>query len=172
MKDKKTYYIIGAILILILMSSGSVFANLTNFLKKLEEDNNAALTAYDDGTGTWTIGWGSIYNYDLNRDVLQGDTIDQATADRWLQIEATSKLNEVKKLIKVPVNNNQLIALASFAYNEGIGALKESTLLQLLNNKADKVTVANQFDRWIYAGGSISKGLINRRNAEKSLFLS
>ena len=172
MKDKKTYYIIGAILILILMSSGSVFANLTNFLKKYEEDNNAALTAYDDGTGTWTIGYGSIWNYDLLRPVQQGDQIDQATADRWLQLEATSKINEVKKLVKVKINNNQLIALSSFAYNEGIGAFSNSTLLKLLNAGADKATVAAQFDRWIYAGGSIMKGLQARRAAEKNLFLS
>jgi GH24 family phage-related lysozyme (muramidase) len=166
------YIVIASIVILLLMSTSNAYASLLSFIKKWEEDNKAALIAYDDGTGTWTIGYGSIWNYDLLRPVQQGDQIDQATADRWLQLEATSKINEVKKLVKVKINNNQLIALSSFAYNEGIGAFSNSTLLKLLNAGADKATVAAQFDRWIYAGGSIMKGLQARRAAEKNLFLS
>ena len=73
---------------------------------------------------------------------------------------------------KSPITNNQLVALASFAYNEGSGALQGSTLLKLLNSGADKTSVAAQFDRWVYSKGSVNKGLINRRNAEKTLFLS
>jgi lysozyme len=152
--------------------STTAYGGLVSFLKKWEEDNKAALTAYDDGTGTWTIGYGTIWNYDLNRPVMPGDQIDQATANRWLQIEATSKLDAVKQLVTVSINNNQLIALSSFAYNEGIGALKGSTLLRLLNSGVDKATVAAQFDKWVYAGGSIMKGLVSRRAAEKNLFLS
>jgi len=172
MTKTNKYLLIGAIVLIITMSSSSVYASLATFLKKYEEDNNAALTAYNDNYGTWTIGWGSIYNYDLKRPVQQGDTIDQATADRWLMIEAKSKMDAVKQLVTVKINNNQLIALGSFAYNEGIGALTSSTLLKLLNQGADKVAIANQFDRWVYANGVKSQGLINRRNAEKALFLS
>ena len=172
MTKTNKYLLIGAIVLIITMSSSSVYASLATFLKKYEEDNKAALTAYNDNYGTWTIGWGSIYNYDQNRPVREGDTIDQATADRWLQIEAKSKMDAVKQLVLVKINNNQLVALASFAYNEGIGALSSSTLLKLLNQGADKVTVANQFDRWIYANGVKSQGLVNRRNAEKALYLS
>lgn len=172
MTKTNKYLLIGAIVLIITMSSSSVYASLATFLKKYEEDNKAALTAYNDGYNTWTIGWGSIYNYDQNRPVQEGDTIDQATADRWLQIEAKSKMDAVKQLVKVKINNNQLVALASFAYNEGIGALSSSTLLKLLNQGADKVIVANQFDRWVFANGVRSQGLANRRNAEKTLFLS
>jgi len=154
------------------MSSTGAYASLYSFLKKYEEGDQAALTAYNDGYGTWTIGWGSIYNYDQNRRVMPGDQIDQATADRWLILEAKQKMDQVKKLVKVTINNNQLISLSSFAYNEGISALESSTLLRLLNNGEDKAVVAQQFDRWVYANGSVSKGLQNRRNAEKNLFLS
>jgi lysozyme len=45
-------------------------------------------------------------------------------------------------------------------------------MLRLLNSGADKNTVAEQFDRWVYDNGVKVKGLINRRNAEKKLFLS
>ncbi len=172
MTKTNKYLLIGAIVLIITMSSSSVYASLATFLKKYEEDNKAALTAYNDGYNTWTIGWGSIYNYDQNRPVQEGDTIDQATADRWLQIEAKSKMDAVKQLVLVKINNNQLVALASFAYNEGIGALSSSTLLKLLNQGQDKAIVASQFDRWVFANGIRSQGLVNRRNAEKALFLS
>ena len=168
----KKYYFIGAFIILLIMLATNAKGALYSLLRKLEEDNSVALTAYDDGTGVATIGYGSIYNYDENRPVAFGDTIDQATAERWLETEANKKLSDVQAMVTVPINNNQLIALSSFAYNEGSGALQNSTLLKLLNSGADKATVAAQFDRWIYAGGSIMKGLVSRRSVEKNLFLS
>jgi lysozyme len=169
--SNKTLWI-GLIIILLLMATTGVNAALYTFLKKVEENNTPALEAYNDGYGTWTIGYGSTTMWDLNRPVQQGDTIDAATAQRYLEIEANKDLNAVRSLVKVPVTNNQLVAMASFAYNEGIGAFETSTMLSLLNAGTDKNTVANEFDRWIYANGQISQGLVNRRNAEKSLFLS
>lgn len=120
----------------------------------------------------WSIGYGSGYNWDKNRSVQKGDIIDKETAKRWLLIEAEKYYNKVKSLVKVPINDNQLLALSSFAYNVGDGALASSTLLKLLNAGADKQTVAAQFDKWVYAGGKVLKGLKNRRTAEKKLFLS
>jgi len=155
-----------------MFSATGASAQLFAFLKKAEEDNQAQLTAYNDGFGTWTIGYGSVYNWDENRPVSEGDTIDQATADRWLQIEATQDLSEVRKLVTVPISQNALVALSSFAYNEGLSAFQESTLLKLLNSGTDVNVVADQFDRWVYAGGVKVPGLVNRRNAEKQLFLS
>jgi len=153
-------------------AGSNVYNSLAAFLKKVEEDNKAALTSYDDGEGTWTIGWGSIYNYDENRPVEEGDTITQEQADRYLKIEATQNIQDVKDSVKVPINNNQLIALASFVYNEGMYALRSSTLLKQLNQGLPKIQVADQFDRWIYANGHVNNGLVNRRAAEKQLFLS
>lgn len=120
----------------------------------------------------WSIGYGSGFNWDQNRSVQKGDIIDKETAKRWLLIEAEKYYNKVKSLVKVPINDNQLLALSSFAYNVGDGALASSTLLKLLNAGADKQTVAAQFDKWVYAGGKVLKGLKNRRTAEKKLFLS
>ena len=39
----------------------------------------------------------------------------------------------VKQYVKVPITSNQFAALASFAFNVGNGALKDSTLLKMLN---------------------------------------
>ena len=78
----------------------------------------------------------------------------------------------VQSIVKVPVTDNQLIALSSLSYNIGIGAFRNSTLLKLLNAGANKNDVAKQFDRWIYADGKKLDVLVKRRNAEKQLFLS
>ena len=133
------------------------------------------LTAYDDGTGTWTIGYGTIYNYDLNRPVRSGDVITEETAIKWLRKEMSSVISDVKRVVTVPINQNQLDSLTSFTYNLGIGALKSSTLLKLLNAGTDKATVANQFQYWnkatINGRLTVMNGLTARRTAEAALFV-
>ena len=120
----------------------------------------------------YSVGYGSGYNWDLKRPVIKTDVIDKETAKRWLLLEAQDKYDFVISKVRVPVTDNQLLAMASFTYNEGENAFATSTLLKLLNEGQNKDIVANQFDRWVYAGGKVSEGLKNRRIAEKRLFLS
>ena len=133
------------------------------------------LKAYKDIAGVWSIGYGSTFNYDANRPVLQSDVIDDATALRWLRHEIANKKTEIKKLVKVPLSQNQIDSLTSFAYNIGINAFKNSTLLKLLNAGNNKLMVADQFMIWnkITKDGKkiVSNGLTNRRKAERELFL-
>jgi lysozyme len=174
MKNKQKYLLLfGLPLLLILMTNTtSAASSLFALLKRLEESNVVKLKAYLDSGGVPTIGWGSTYNWDLKRPVRITDVITKDTADKWLKYEATEKLNAVKNLLKVKINNNQLIALSSLTYNIGINAFRRSTLLKLLNNKVDKTIVAAQFDRWVYDNGQFIQGLQNRRTIEKQLFLS
>lgn len=133
------------------------------------------LKAYKDIAGVWTIGYGSIWNYDKGRRVQPGDIIDEQKALDWMRRETKVITEEIKKLVKVPINQNQLDALTSFVYNLGIGALKNSTLLKLLNARADKAKVANEFLKWNKAKVNnilvAVDGLTKRRVAEKDLFL-
>lgn len=63
------------------------------------------------------------------------------------------------------LNPNQQAALMSFHYNVGHNAFANSTLLKRLNaGKLDQVP--REMARWKYAGGKVSKGLVNRRNTE------
>jgi lysozyme len=126
---------------------------------------------YWDRTG-YSVGYGSQYNWDQKRPVAKTDIIDKATAKNWLLQEAQQDFNFVQSKVKVPISNNQLLALSSFSYNIGRGAFENSTLLELLNNGTDINTVASQFDRWNLSGGQVNKGLMARRKAEKTLFLS
>lgn len=133
------------------------------------------LKAYKDIAGVWSIGYGSTFNYDANRPVLPSDVIDDETALRWLRKEISNKQAEIKKLVKVPLSQNQIDSLTSFAYNIGINAFKNSTLLKLLNAGNNKLMVADQFMIWnkITKDGKkiVSNGLTNRRKAERELFL-
>lgn len=122
------------------------------------------LKAYPDpGTGgePWTIGWGHTSG------VSEGDMCTQDEADAWLVDDLQSHEDGVKSLLHVDVNDNQLAALTSFAYNVGLGNLKTSTLLRLINLGQPDST---QFLRWVNGGGKVLPGLVKRRQAEKSLF--
>lgn len=118
----------------------------------------------------YSVGYGSGYNWDAKRPVIKTDVVDIETAKKWLLLEAQDKYDFVMSKIKVPVTDNQLLALSSFTYNIGEDAFANSTLLRLLNEGQFKSVVAQQFDRWVYAGGKVSAGLKKRRNAEKTLF--
>lgn len=139
---------------------------LTPALNIIRQFEGCRLVAYRDPIGILTIGWGSTAG------VVSGETITQSTADQMLYNDVVDLASRIKAIVIVPINNNQLCALISFAYNLGLGALYHSTLLRELNRGADKVTVAEQFLLWVHAGGYVLQGLVERRKAESSLFIS
>lgn len=76
---------------------------------------------------------------------------------------------KVRASVKVELNDNQFGALVSLAFNIGNGAFGRSTLLKKLN-KGDYEGAANEFGRWVNAGGKRLNGLVRRRAAEANLF--
>ena len=131
------------------------------------------LTAYPDpGTGgaPWTIGYGWTYPVD-GKPINPGMKIDQATADRLLKTGLVSYENDVLKLVKVKLTQNQFDALVSFAYNVGSRALSTSTLLKKLN-AGDIKGAADEFLRWNKSGKEVLPGLTKRRKVERDVFLS
>ena len=169
-QQNKIILIILGILGITAITKASGLTKALNFIKKAE--GGLYLKAYQDSGGVWTIGYGSTYDFDKQRKVQQGDIITAEQAQKWLEITTSKDAAEIKNLVLVPLNNNELNALISFVYNVGINAFKASSLLRLLNSGTDKKLVADQFDRWVYDNGVKVKGLISRRNAEKKLFLS
>ena len=121
--------------------------------------------AYLDPVGVWTIGYGHTHG------VKPGHTITEQQALQLLELEVQEYANAVKRLVTVPVNQNQFNALTSFAYNVGVGALSQSTLLELLNQRQYQAA-ADQFLRWVKGGGQTLPGLVSRRQDERKLFLS
>ena len=127
------------------------------------------LKAYDDGVGVWTIGYGTT-KYPNGIRVKKGDTCTLDQAKAYMQNDLKAFEQTVNSAVKVPVSQNQFDALVSLAYNIGSTAFKNSTLVKRLNEGNYKAA-ANQFDVWVNAGGKRMQGLVNRRAAEKALFL-
>ena len=123
------------------------------------------LEAYLCPADIWTIGYGHT------GDVKEGDTITKAEAEALLDKDLQTFRNGVKRLVKVPLNENQFGALVSFAYNLGLGSLQNSTLLKMLN-AGDYTGAADQFLRWNKSGGKVLTGLVRRREAERAVFLT
>lgn len=121
------------------------------------------LKAYLCPAGIPTIGYGHTHNVKL------GDTCTQQQADEWLEDDFFYATSDVKSVVKVPLTDNQLDALASFVFNLGVRKLIQSTLLKKLNAK-DYTGAANEFDKWVFAAGKKLNGLIARRAEEKKLF--
>jgi lysozyme len=133
-----------------------------NLIKNFE---GCRLTAYKCPAGVWTIGYGHTGN-----DVKEGLKITQEQAEEYLKKDLNSFELAVNNSVKITLSQSQFDALVSFSYNVGTGALKKSTLLKLLN-KGNYKGAAEEFDKWIFAGGKKLSGLVKRRKAEKELFL-
>lgn len=125
------------------------------------------LKAYPDpGTGglPWTIGYGSTSG------VTRNMAITEAQAEQMLGADLVRFERIVERLVRVPLNQGQFDALVSFTYNVGEGNFTKSTLLRQLN-AGDTAGAAEQFSRWVHAGGKVLPGLVKRRAAERAMFL-
>ena len=129
------------------------------------------LKPYLDPIQIPTIGYGTI-KYPNGAKVTMADAvITQDQASEYLEFEVEEKSENITRMTKINLNDNEFAALTSFAYNVGWPALEKSTLMKLLNAGADRVAVADQFLRWDKAGGKVLPGLTRRRKAERDLFL-
>ena len=134
----------------------------------IKQFEGCILKAYYCPAGRLTLGWGHTKN------IEKGDVITQDEADDLLNHDVEMIANQINILVRIKLNNNQLGALVSFAYNVGITALRNSTLLQKLNN-GDVVGAGSEFLKWNKATVNGKKvvlaGLTKRRAAERALFL-
>lgn len=130
----------------------------------LIQEEGLKLKAYKDTVGIWTIGVGNTY-YENGTKVKQGDVITKDRALSLMDTVVKSFEDNINKVVKVPLNQNQFNALVSFSYNIGKAGFNGSTLLKLLNSSKYK-EASEQFIKW-----TKQKELTNRRIREKALFL-
>jgi GH24 family phage-related lysozyme (muramidase) len=98
-------------------------------------------------------------------------TITQDRAEDLLRQGVEKFAATVDALITAKVNANQFGACVSLAYNVGSTGFAKSTVLRELNaGNYDKAAAA--FRMWNKAGGEVTQGLVNRREAEIKLFLT
>jgi lysozyme len=145
-----------------------------NGLSLIESFEGLRLNPYLDDAGIPTIGYGCI-TYPSGRKVSMGDApITEQDALNYLAWQVNERVSAINHMVQVPINQNQFDALASFAYNEGVGALQSSTLLRLLN-AGNTSGAADQFLVWdkVRVDGQLveNDGLLHRRHIERTLFL-
>ena len=137
-----------------------------NGLRMIEGFEGFVDHRYDDGTGVMTIGYGTTA-----ADVSPLPTsLTQPEAERLLREKLARKYEPAVNGLGVPLNQNEFDALVSLVYNCGPGAMQWQIGrdLRALNYAA----AANDFNRYVVAGGSVLAGLVRRRAAERALFLT
>ena len=119
-----------------------------------------------------TIGYGNTYYPNGKKVTLNDAPITKDKAHELLMFIADKFANDVNKLVKSNVSQNQFNALVSFAYNVGVANLGKSTLLKLVNINPNDGNIAKEFLKWNRGGGKVLNGLTNRRIKESSLYFS
>lgn len=91
----------------------------------------------------------------------QSFTLDECMemfAEDWKKHQA-----QLNSAVKVEYASEwQKEALTDFTFNVGIGNVRSSTLIRLLNEKRHR-EACEQLTRWVYAGGRTLRGLVTRR---------
>lgn len=135
------------------------------------------LNAYRDKAGVWTIGYGST-RYKNGKPIQPGDKLlNVECATDLFEVTLGQYESAVNSYVKVPLTQAQFNSLVSFAYNEGTGALKSSTLLRRLNAK-DYTGAADEFLKWTKITDPntgqkvICDDLVKRRHEERQAFLT
>lgn len=122
-----------------------------------------AYKPYYDIAGVLTVCYGHTGS-DIDKDRIYS----QAECDNWLNADLSEAKKQVDLLLTVKLPETTLAALYSFVYNVGVPAFARSTLLCRLN-AGQQAEACRELRRWVYAAGKQWKGLITRRQIEKSL---
>lgn len=121
------------------------------------------LEAYKCQAGVWTIGYGHTQG------VYEGKKITEEEAERLLASDLAKFETGVRNILGTLANGmseNKIDALVSLAFNIGLGAFKNSTLVKKIKQADAVEAVCNQFLRWRFVGKRTSKGLLRRRIVE------
>ena len=95
--------------------------------------------------------------------------ISEAQAERLLMADLQGVEAAVRRLIRVPLTQNQFDALVSFTFNLGAGRLQASRLRMVIN-RGEYAAAPAEFRRWVVGGGRKLPGLVARRRAEIELY--
>lgn len=130
------------------------------------------LEAYPDpatGGEPWTIGYGHTSMAGPPK-VYKGLKITPQEAADILVADLVQYEMAVTKGLKRNPTDNQFGAMVSLCYNIGPGNFAKSSVLKKFN-AGDTTGAADAFRLWNKAAGKVMKGLVNRRESERALFL-
>jgi GH24 family phage-related lysozyme (muramidase) len=149
------------------------FDEIFQWINREERGNRGpALRAFPDGRDKkgnqlYSIGYG--HQIQPNESDLLIGTITENKALELFEKDIRNIRNELNRVVKVPLNKNQQLAILSLRYNIGGEAFKDSTLLRKLN-QSDFTGAALEFKNWRLSEGKVVNGLVLRRERERVLF--
>ncbi|MAW80325.1 MAG: muraminidase [Parvularcula sp.] len=137
-------------------------------LQIIKDSEGLRLEAYEAG-GEWLIGYGH------RRTAQAGMTITEQEAEQLLREDVRASEDTVRRLVTVPVNENQFSAMVSLAYNLGESGFSRTTVLERINagdydGAADGFLIHNR----VRVNGELQSVpyLTERRQKERDLFLT
>lgn len=135
------------------------------FIKGFEK---LRLVAYKCQAGVWTIGYGHTQG------VYEGKKITEEEAERLLASDIAKFEMGVRNLtVGLGLSDIQIDALVSLAFNIGLSAFKNSTLLKKIKaNPNDREVISEEWKKWKLANGKVSNGLTRRRAEEIDMYFS
>lgn len=123
-------------------------------------------SAYKCPAGVWTIGYGHTAG------VKPGMKVTREQAEAMLRKDLKIyERHTAKSLGDAKTSQGQWDALVSFCYNAGPANLNISSMLRL-HKQGQYKAAADSFLNWTKGGGRVLAGLVRRRKAERSLYLS
>jgi len=135
-------------------------------IKSIQRWESCKLTAYLDGGGVPTIGWGHTSGVKL------GQVWTQQQCDQAFEVEIGHFWRGVYRLTSdVHSTEPQLGAMLSLAYNIGLEGFINSSVLRH-HRARDYALAADSFLLWVKDNGKFIRGLYNRRVVERNLYLS
>lgn len=129
--------------------------------KALHEREGLRLKPYLDTRGVPTIAMGNTYYLDGKKVKMTDPELTKEHAEKLANLTAIDFASKVNVLVKSNVNQNQFNALVSLAYNIGITAFKNSTVLRRVNKNPNDPTIKGAFMMW-----TKNHELIGRRESE------
>lgn len=153
------------------ITAGVIAASMAIAVSFISAREGTKLDSYEDVAGVWTICNGEAY-------VKPGT---HYTVDECKKLTATTigrYMDSVFSLVKVPLSPRTLAAHTSFAYNIGITAYKNSSILKLTNQEqlAEGCAKMMLYDKVGKKDCSIRDsgcyGVYERRKAETALCIA
>ena len=136
-------------------------------MELIKRNEKLRLKAYLDNPneGVWTIGWGHT-----GPEVYEGLEWTKKKCISQLEFDLEKFERGVLAVCKREPNENQLAAMVSLAFNIGLGAFKNSTVLKM-HNAGKWAEAANAFGMWKKDNGQVLAGLVRRRSEEAALYI-
>jgi lysozyme len=122
--------------------------------------------SYRDSGGVWTVGYGHT-----RRVAEYEHMVTMAVVHQLLEEDVENAEHDVDQCIEpFKPSQPQYDALVSFVFNVGGPAFQGSTMRRLIRAGKPRDAAA-EFIKWVKDGDKVVPGLIERRQAERDLFL-